>query len=146
MNFPSKEIVEKVRKQFTQGARVELIKMTDPYSALTAGARGTVNFVDDTGTVFVNWDSGSSLGAVYGEDEIRLLSDSEIIKEQCRQVAKTGKTNMFDTEAAFDIAIEMGLTNLAHFIAFFQKAYIKLILTGELSDSDLKNGSKKNDG
>ena len=143
MNFPSKEIVEKVRKQFIKGARVELVKMNDPYSALRAGDRGTVNFVDDTGTVFVNWDSGSSLGAIYGEDEIRLLSDSEIIKEQCKQVAQTGRTNMFDTEAAFNIAMEMGLINLAHFITFFPKAYAKLILTGEISDSDLKNGRKR---
>jgi hypothetical protein len=47
--------------------------MDDPYSKLCPGDKGTVSCVDDTGTVFVNWDCGSSLGAVYGVDEIRKI-------------------------------------------------------------------------
>ena len=47
--------------------------MDDPYSKLKPGDKGTVSCVDDTGTVFVNWDCGSSLGAVYGVDEIRKI-------------------------------------------------------------------------
>jgi hypothetical protein len=35
--------------------------------------RGTVVFVDDIGTIFCDWDRGSSLGAVYGEDAVRIL-------------------------------------------------------------------------
>lgn len=29
--------------------------------------------VDDTGTVFVHWDSGSTLGIIYGVDGIKKL-------------------------------------------------------------------------
>ena len=47
--------------------------MDDPYSKLSPGDRGTVNVVDDTGTVFVGWDCGSSLGVVYGVDRIRKI-------------------------------------------------------------------------
>jgi hypothetical protein len=71
MVFPDKETVELVRKQYPIGTRVELVKMDDPYSRLKPGERGTVKSVDDTGTVFVSWASGSGLGVVFGEDVIR---------------------------------------------------------------------------
>jgi hypothetical protein len=69
--FPSKEIVAEVRAVYPAGRRVELVSMNDPYAKLKPGDRGTVDCVDDTGSVFVNWDSGSSLAAVFGVDEIR---------------------------------------------------------------------------
>lgn len=72
-NFPSRETVERIRKQYVRGSRVELVNMDDPYTKLKPGDQGTVNFVDDTGTVFVNWDNGSTLGVVYGVDSITKL-------------------------------------------------------------------------
>lgn len=71
--FPSRETVELVQKMYPRGCRVELISMDDPYSRLSPGDCGTVKLVDDTGTVFVNWDCGSSLGVVYGVDRIRKI-------------------------------------------------------------------------
>ena len=73
MIFPNKETVDRVRKQYPRGTRVELITMTDPYSSLRPGDQGTVDFVDDTATVFVIWDKGSTLGVVYCEDAIKPL-------------------------------------------------------------------------
>jgi len=35
---------------------------TSPFTDLKPGDRGTVDFIDDMGTVFVNWDRGSTLG------------------------------------------------------------------------------------
>jgi hypothetical protein len=72
-NFPSKDTVELLRKQYPSGTRVVLVHMNDPYSKLRAGDQGTVDFVDDTGTIFCFWDRGSSLGVVYGEDAVRKL-------------------------------------------------------------------------
>lgn len=46
------------------GRRVRLISCSDGYTRLTPGEEGTVTFVDDMGTVFVKWDSGSRLGMV----------------------------------------------------------------------------------
>lgn len=66
--LPPKAIVENLRRRFPAGTRVELVRMNDPYSKLQPGDRGTVEFVDDIGTVFCSWDRGSSLGVVYGED------------------------------------------------------------------------------
>ncbi len=71
--FPSKETVERLRKRYPKGTRVELVSMNDPYTKLKPGDHGTVTTVDDIGTIFVLWDRGSSLGVAYGEDHIRKI-------------------------------------------------------------------------
>lgn len=137
MKLPNKEQIELLRSKYTNGVRVELVSMSDPYTTLKTGDRGTVDFIDDTGTVFVKWDNGSGLGAVYGEDIIRPLSNVEVIKEQTRAVAKTARTNMFDTKAVFEIALEMDYYELADFVFMNTPAYSNLILMGELSEADI---------
>lgn len=72
MKFPSKEIVEQVRKKYPAGTRVELLKMDD-CQALPIGTKGTVTGVDDTASVMVAWDNGSHLHVIFGEDEIRRI-------------------------------------------------------------------------
>ena len=67
MRFPSREIVEKVRKEYPEGCRVELVRMHDP-QAPPIGTKGTVRGVDDTASIMVEWDNGSGLSVVYGED------------------------------------------------------------------------------
>ena len=57
------------------GRRLELAYCSDPYTQLQPGAKGTVGFVDDLGTLFVDWDSGASLGLVPGEDSWKLLPE-----------------------------------------------------------------------
>lgn len=70
----SRSFLEDMRKKYEKGARVELIKMDDPYCpALLPGVKGTVLFVDDIGTIHVKWDCGSTLGVIYGEDTCKLL-------------------------------------------------------------------------
>lgn len=72
----SKETLERLRKVYPVGARVELVYMNDPYNTkLSPCARGTVVSVDDIGTIHVRWDCGSSLGVVYGEDSCRVVSE-----------------------------------------------------------------------
>lgn len=75
--FPSKETVARVREMYPPGCRVELVSMDNPYTRLQPGDRGSVGHVDDTGTVFVDWDSGSHLGAVCGVDTIKRLRSDE---------------------------------------------------------------------
>lgn len=71
--FPAKETVNRLRKQYPHGCRVELVQMNDPYSKLKPGDQGTVDFIDDTGTIFCRWDKGSALGVVYGEDLVKRI-------------------------------------------------------------------------
>ena len=65
--FVKREIVERLRKQYPVGTRVELVRMNDE-QAPPIGTHGTVNGVDDLGSIVVSWDNGGSLSVVYGED------------------------------------------------------------------------------
>jgi len=65
--FVKREIVERLRKQYPVGTRVELVRMNDE-QAPPIGTRGTANGVDDLGSIMVSWDNGGSLSVVYGED------------------------------------------------------------------------------
>lgn len=73
MSFPSRAIVEALRKQYPAGTRVELLEMNEP-QAPPFGTLGSVIGIDDIGSVMVHWDNGGSLSVVYGEDRIRIVS------------------------------------------------------------------------
>ena len=74
MQFPRRETVERIRREYPAGCQVELLRMDDP-QAPPIGTCGTVIGVDDTGSVMVRWDNGSGLHVVYGEDECRKVGD-----------------------------------------------------------------------
>ena len=72
MNFPHREMVERVRREYPAGTRVELVRMDDP-QAPPIGTKGTVRGVDDTASLLMHWDNGSHLNAVrtvcYGKTD-----------------------------------------------------------------------------
>ena len=68
-----KEIIQVIKNRYSKGQRVELVNMNDPYTTLKPGDKGYVDFVDDCGTVFVNWDNGSKLGIIYNKDAIKKI-------------------------------------------------------------------------
>lgn len=72
MRFPNKETVERLRREFPTGTRVQLVKMDD-VQAPPVGTQGTVQGVDDTGSLLMRWDTGSGLNVVYGEDVVKKL-------------------------------------------------------------------------
>ncbi len=72
-----RDIIEALKENYPAGTRVELVEMRDPYTKLRPGDKGTVNFVDDIGTIHVDWDNGSSLGVVYKEDRIVYANDNQ---------------------------------------------------------------------
>lgn len=76
MRFPSKETVERIRREYPAGCRVELVQMND-VQAPPIGTKGTVLGVDDTGSLLMRWDNGSGLNVVYGEDYVKKLKKSE---------------------------------------------------------------------
>ena len=72
MMFPSRDIVNCVREEYPAGTRVEHIRMYD-FLAPPGGTKGTVIGVDDTASIMVAWDNGSSLYVIYGEDACRKI-------------------------------------------------------------------------
>lgn len=74
--FVKREIVERLRKEYPAGTRVELVRMDD-VQAPPIGTRGTVNGVDDAGSIMISWDNGGSLSVVYGEDLCKKIETDE---------------------------------------------------------------------
>ena len=66
--------VETYRQQNVdlKGKRIKCIHMMDDYPILS-GELGTVDAVDDMGTIHVKWDNGSSLGLVPEEDQYEIV-------------------------------------------------------------------------
>ena len=79
MRFPNKDTVERIRRDYPAGTRVELVRMDDAQAPL-AGTLGTVLGVDDTGSLLMRWDNGSGLNVVYGEDIVRKIP---VVKTVC---------------------------------------------------------------
>ncbi len=72
MRFPNKETVERIRREYPVGTRVELVQMDDA-QAPHIGTKGTVLGVDDVGSLLMKWDNGSGLNVVYGQDIVKRL-------------------------------------------------------------------------
>jgi len=74
MKTINRNTINRLRNQYPPGCRVELVHMDD-CQAPPVGTKGTVIGVDDIGSLLMNWDNGSSLNVVYGEDIVRKIGD-----------------------------------------------------------------------
>ena len=72
MEMINGKVLERLRKMYPVGAKVELVRMDD-IQAPPVGTKGVVEFIDDIGTIHVKWENGSSLGVVYGEDLCKVV-------------------------------------------------------------------------
>lgn len=72
MQFPDKATVERIRKAYPPGTRVEIIRMDDA-NAPPPGTIGEVVTVDDAGQLVMKWQNGSSLSIILDIDKIRKL-------------------------------------------------------------------------
>ena len=69
-----RRIVENLKTRYLEGIRVVLVQMDD-VQAPPVGTKGTVTGVDDIGSIHVQWDNGSTLAVIYGEDMCRVIND-----------------------------------------------------------------------
>ena len=63
----SKEEVERLKETYQEGTKIELLFMRDD-RAPESGTIGVVRCVDDMGTIHMDWENGSRLGLIEGED------------------------------------------------------------------------------
>ena len=132
MNFPDKQTVERVREEYPAGTRVILEQMDDP-QAPPIGTMGTVTGVDDTASLLVNWDNGSGLNVVYGEDRVRKMIMTDKVFRALMRIRDSGATNMFDTNMVQRLAYDAGEYELVMYIEDHKKEYAHFILTGRES-------------
>lgn len=72
--FVNREVIERLRREYPEGTRVELLCMDD-VQAPPIGTKGTVLAVDDAGSLIMRWDNGSGLNVVFdGGDRVRKLN------------------------------------------------------------------------
>lgn len=126
MKFPSREIVEEIRKSYPKGSRVALIFMDDT-QAPPVGTLGTILGVDDIGSLMVEWDNGSRLNVIYGEDKVRIVHYNKTILFQFEEVRTTGLVNMLDYTGVQRIAMMLGYSELVDFIKNYPKEFFDLL-------------------
>lgn len=84
-------IVAYLRKAYPVGCRVMLDRMDD-VQAPPIGTLGTVRGVDDTGSIMVAWDNGSTLSVVFEADACHRM-DAEAVEHQADGAAQNdGRT------------------------------------------------------
>jgi len=129
MNFPDRSTVERVKKEYPAGTRVILEKMDDP-QAPPVGTMGTVTGVDDAGSLLVDWDNGSGLNVVYGEDRVKKMIMTDRVFRALLRIRDSGATNMFDTNMVQRLAYDAGEYELVMYIEENKKRYVHFIMTG----------------
>lgn len=78
---PTPHEAAQIRLQYPLGTRLELELMVDAY-AVPPGTRGTVDHVDDMGSIHIKWDNGRTLAAIPGVDSFRKLTVQELQEER----------------------------------------------------------------
>ena len=71
--FPTKQEIERTRRMYPVGCRVELVLTDDPFTSLWPGSQGVVDHIDGAGQVGIQWDSGSNLSLIPGVDSFKRI-------------------------------------------------------------------------
>lgn len=70
--------VRAIKKAYRKGTRLECIEDTDHYHPIDPGTRGSVEAVDDMGTIYIRWDDGRRSGMVADRDKFRIIDAIEL--------------------------------------------------------------------
>jgi hypothetical protein len=91
---------ERYKQLYPEGTRVLLIQMGDDRNPVEPNTRGTVNCVDDMGTLHCTFDNGRILGIVPAEDSFRKLTQEEIEDENNSICVEENIENELDEETS----------------------------------------------
>ena len=62
-----------LREQYPTGSRIRLTETHHPSNPLRPGSEGTLTHIDEAGSFHVDWDGGSRLALVIGQDRFSVL-------------------------------------------------------------------------
>ena len=77
MDYNRKRI-ESIKQRYPEGTRICVDSMGDDPRPIESGTKGTVDWVDDIGTVHCNFDNGRRLGLIVGEDSFHVIQQEEV--------------------------------------------------------------------
>ncbi len=77
MDYNRKRI-ESIKQRYPEGTRICVDSMGDDPRPIESGIKGTVDWVDDIGTVHCNFDNGRRLGLIVGEDSFHVIQQEEV--------------------------------------------------------------------
>lgn len=70
--MPTTQQLKKLKENYPAGSVVKLLAMDD-LQAPPAGTIGIIKGVDDLGNILVNWETGSRLSLIYGQDKWEVI-------------------------------------------------------------------------
>lgn len=70
--------IESIKQRYPEGTRICVDSMGDDPRPIESGTKGTVDWVDDIGTVHCNFDNGRHLGLIVGEDSFHVIQQEEV--------------------------------------------------------------------
>ena len=78
------KLAERLKNEYPKGTRIELERMGSDPRPIESGTRGTVDHVDDLGTIHCVFDNGRCLGIIMDEDDFHKLTPSELWEENSK--------------------------------------------------------------
>ena len=81
--------VEMLRQRYSEGTRICVDSMDD-YCPIESGTCGTVEFVDDAGTLHCKFDNGRTLGVIPDVDKFHKIDQEQTqTDEQTEEITET---------------------------------------------------------
>lgn len=88
--------VEILRQRYPEGTRICVDSMDD-YCPIESGTCGTVEFVDDAGTLHCKFDNGRTLGVIPDVDDFHVVKQ-ELSQTNEQTVESTEREQVAETE------------------------------------------------
>ena len=86
--------VEMLRQRYPEGTRICVDSMDD-YCPLESGTCGTIEFVDDAGTLHCKFDNGRTLGVIPNVDQFHKIAQEQTqVDEQTEDIEESEEMNM----------------------------------------------------
>ena len=86
--------IEMMKARYPEGTRICLDSMDNDPNPIPSGTKGTVQFVDDIGTVFCKFDNGRSFGMIPGEDSFHKIQEEVQTEEISEELVEEPEMNM----------------------------------------------------
>ena len=75
--FGNEKMADDIRRMYPVGTRLQLDCMGEDPNPVEPGTKGTVESVDDIGTIHCRFDNGRCFGLIFGEDSFHVIKEQK---------------------------------------------------------------------